>query len=155
VAANGRADAFSRGLDTLSLLVLALEIGDFARFDHPAKLAAWLGLMPALDQSGDKRRQSAITKTGSSYARRPTTRGSARSSRFKRGAVIGRNCKIQSQSFVCDGVEIDDEVFIEHGTLFINDKVPRATNRVRCRRAKIGLSFELPLHAERPSASVQ
>src|SRR3954454_24953611 len=43
------------------------------------------------------------------------------------GASIGRNCKIQSHSFVCDGVEIQDEVFVGHGVMFINDKRPRAT----------------------------
>jgi transposase len=59
-----------RGIDTLSALVLALEIGDFARFGRPAQLASWLGLVPSLDQSGESRRQGAITKTGSSYARR-------------------------------------------------------------------------------------
>ena len=59
-----------RGIDTLSALVLCLEIGDFARFPRPAKLAGWLGLVPSLDQSGESRRQGAITKTGSGYARR-------------------------------------------------------------------------------------
>jgi transposase len=59
-----------RGIDTLTALVLALEIGDFARFPRPAKLVSWLGLVPSLDQSGESRRQGAITKTGSSYARR-------------------------------------------------------------------------------------
>jgi transposase len=59
-----------RGIDTLTALVLALEIGDFARFPRPAKLAGWLGLVPSLDQSGESRRQGAITKTGSGYARR-------------------------------------------------------------------------------------
>ena len=46
---------------------------------------------------------------------------------IQRGAVIGARCKIQSHSFVCAGVEIEDEVFVGHGTLFINDKLPRAT----------------------------
>ena len=59
-----------RGIDTLSALVLALEVGDFARFARPAQLASWLGLVPSLDQSGESRRQGAITKTGSGYARR-------------------------------------------------------------------------------------
>jgi len=59
-----------RGIDTLSAFALALEIGDFCRFQRPAQLASWLGLVPALDQSGESRRQGAITKTGSSYARR-------------------------------------------------------------------------------------
>ena len=59
-----------RGIDTLTAFVLCLEIGDFARFERPAQLASWLGLVPSLDQSGESRRQGAITKTGSSYARR-------------------------------------------------------------------------------------
>jgi transposase len=59
-----------RGIDTLSALVLALEVGDFGRFPRATKLAAWLGLVPSLDQSGDRRREGAITKTGSGYARR-------------------------------------------------------------------------------------
>jgi len=45
----------------------------------------------------------------------------------QKGARIGRNCKISSHSFICEGVEIDDEVFIGHGVTFINDKYPRAT----------------------------
>jgi transposase len=59
-----------RGLDTLSALVLALEIGDFARFRSPRQLASWLGLVPSLQQSGESSSQGAITKTGSRYARR-------------------------------------------------------------------------------------
>ncbi len=59
-----------RGIDTLTAFVLCLEIGDFARFPRPAKLASWPGLVPSLDQSGESRRQGAITKTGSGYARR-------------------------------------------------------------------------------------
>ncbi len=43
-------------------------------------------------------------------------------------ARVGRNCKISSHSFVCEGVEIGDEVFVGHGVVFINDKYPRATN---------------------------
>ena len=46
---------------------------------------------------------------------------------IQRGAVVGRNCKIQSHTFICNGVEIGDEVFVGHGVLFINDKSPRAT----------------------------
>ena len=59
-----------RGIDTLSAFVLCLEIGDWTRFSRPAKLAGWLGLVPSLEQSGESRRQGAITKTGSGYARR-------------------------------------------------------------------------------------
>jgi UDP-2-acetamido-3-amino-2,3-dideoxy-glucuronate N-acetyltransferase len=43
------------------------------------------------------------------------------------GAVIGANCKIQSHTFICSGVTIEDEVFVGHGVMFINDKRPRAT----------------------------
>ena len=41
---------------------------------------------------------------------------------------IGRRCKISSHTFICEGVEIEDEVFVGHGVVFINDKLPRATN---------------------------
>jgi UDP-2-acetamido-3-amino-2,3-dideoxy-glucuronate N-acetyltransferase len=46
----------------------------------------------------------------------------------QRGAVIGADCKIQSHTFICDGVTIEDEVFVGHGVMFINDKRPRSTN---------------------------
>jgi len=59
-----------RGIDTLTALALALEVGDFRRFRRPAQLASWLGLVPSLEQSGESRVQGAITKTGSSYGRR-------------------------------------------------------------------------------------
>jgi UDP-2-acetamido-3-amino-2,3-dideoxy-glucuronate N-acetyltransferase len=71
----------------------------------------------------------------------------------QKNATIGRNCKISSHSFVCEGVEIEDEVFVGHGVMFTNDRYPRATTasgqlqtgadwtvlptRV-CRRASIG-----------------
>jgi UDP-2-acetamido-3-amino-2,3-dideoxy-glucuronate N-acetyltransferase len=43
------------------------------------------------------------------------------------GAQIGARCKISSHSFICEGVTIEDEVFIGHGVMFTNDKYPRAT----------------------------
>jgi len=46
---------------------------------------------------------------------------------IQRGAVVGARCKIQSHAFICEGVTIEDEVFVGHGVLFINDKRPRAT----------------------------
>jgi acetyltransferase-like isoleucine patch superfamily enzyme len=46
---------------------------------------------------------------------------------IQKGARVGRNCKISSHSFVCEGVTVEDEVFIGHGVVFINDKHPRAT----------------------------
>jgi acetyltransferase-like isoleucine patch superfamily enzyme len=48
---------------------------------------------------------------------------------IQRDAVVGRRCKISSHSFICTGVEIEDEVFVGHGVVFINDRHPRATNR--------------------------
>lgn len=45
----------------------------------------------------------------------------------QKGATIGKRCKISSHSFICEGVTIEDEVFIGHGVKFINDKYPRAT----------------------------
>jgi acetyltransferase-like isoleucine patch superfamily enzyme len=45
----------------------------------------------------------------------------------QRGVTIGSRCKIQSHTFVCDGVDIGDEVFVGHGVMFVNDKRPRAT----------------------------
>jgi acetyltransferase-like isoleucine patch superfamily enzyme len=46
---------------------------------------------------------------------------------IQRGARIGAACKIQSHTFICDGVTIGDGVFVGHGVMFINDKRPRAT----------------------------
>ncbi len=46
---------------------------------------------------------------------------------IQRGAVIGARCKIQSHTFICDGVTIGDEVFVGHGVMFVNDKRPSAT----------------------------
>jgi transposase len=59
-----------RGVDTLTALGLAAEIGDFERFDRPAKLMSFLGLVPSEHSSGGQRRQGAITKSGSEHARR-------------------------------------------------------------------------------------
>jgi UDP-2-acetamido-3-amino-2,3-dideoxy-glucuronate N-acetyltransferase len=50
---------------------------------------------------------------------------------IQRGARVGARCKIQSHSFICEGVDIDDEVFVGHGVIFVNDKFPRATTAGR------------------------
>ena len=50
---------------------------------------------------------------------------------IQKGASIGQLCKISSHSFVCEGVTIEDEVFVGHGVMFINDRYPRATERGR------------------------
>jgi len=47
---------------------------------------------------------------------------------IQKGATIGKNCKISSHTFICEGVHIEDNVFIGHNVTFINDKFPRATN---------------------------
>ena len=46
---------------------------------------------------------------------------------IQKGARIGNRVKVSSHSFICEGVTIEDEVFIGHGVMFINDKYPRAT----------------------------
>lgn len=48
---------------------------------------------------------------------------------IQKGVCIGRSCRIQSHSFICEGVFIEDEVFIGHGVVFINDKNPKANNQ--------------------------
>ena len=46
----------------------------------------------------------------------------------QKNATIGKNCKISSHTFICEGVDIEDNVFIGHGVTFINDSYPRATS---------------------------
>ncbi|HZT59270.1 MAG TPA: acyltransferase [Pyrinomonadaceae bacterium] len=46
---------------------------------------------------------------------------------IQRGASVGARCKISSHTFICEGVRIEDEVFVGHGVMFINDRRPRAT----------------------------
>jgi transposase len=59
-----------RGIDTLTAVGLVAEIGEITAFSHPKYLASYLGLVPSEHSSGTKRRQGAITKAGSSHARR-------------------------------------------------------------------------------------
>ena len=47
---------------------------------------------------------------------------------IQKNATVGRRCKISSHTFICEGVAIDDEVFVGHGVMFINDRYPRATS---------------------------
>jgi len=47
---------------------------------------------------------------------------------IQKGARVGNRCKISSHSFLCEGVTLEDEVFIGHGVTFINDRFPRATS---------------------------
>lgn len=72
---------------------------------------------------------------------------------IQKGVAVGARCKISSHTFICEGVTLEDEVFVGHGVVFINDRYPRATSdsgqlqtekdwnvvptRI-CRRASIG-----------------
>ena len=47
---------------------------------------------------------------------------------IQKNAVIGARCKVSSHTFICEGVTIEDEVFVGHGVMFTNDIYPRATN---------------------------
>jgi len=47
---------------------------------------------------------------------------------IQKNATIGKNCKISSHTFICEGVHIDDNVFVGHNVTFINDKYPRSVN---------------------------
>ncbi len=47
---------------------------------------------------------------------------------IQKNATVGARCKISSHTFICEGVVIEDEVFVGHGVMFINDRHPRATN---------------------------
>ena len=91
-----------------------------------------------------RQRESCTASLTSMAARSATTHGSAPSSRSRRTSSIGARCKIQSHTFVCEGVTIEDEVFVGHGVMFINDlargrrptagRRPRPTGR-SCRPA--------------------
>jgi UDP-2-acetamido-3-amino-2,3-dideoxy-glucuronate N-acetyltransferase len=77
---------------------------------------------------------------------------------IQKGATVGRACKISSHTFICEGVDIEDQCFIGHGVMFINDLYPRAARpdgtpqteadwklvRTRiCRRASVGSNATL------------
>jgi len=47
---------------------------------------------------------------------------------IQKGATIGKNCKISSHTFICEGVHIEDNAFVGHGVMFTNDLFPKATN---------------------------
>lgn len=48
---------------------------------------------------------------------------------IQKGAKVGKRCKISSHTFICEGVTIEDQVFIGHGVMFTNDLYPKATNQ--------------------------
>ena len=47
---------------------------------------------------------------------------------IQKGAKIGKRCKVSSHTFICEGVILEDEVFVGHGVMFTNDLFPRATS---------------------------
>ena len=47
---------------------------------------------------------------------------------IQKNVIIGKNCKISSHSFICEGITIEDNAFIGHGVMFINDRYPKSTN---------------------------
>ena len=47
---------------------------------------------------------------------------------IQKGVTVGSSCKVQSHTFICEGVSIGNGVFVGHGVIFVNDKYPRATN---------------------------
>ena len=60
---------------------------------------------------------------------------SGRSSKSSASVIVGARCKISSHTFICEGVTIEDEVFIGHGVMFINDRHPKAATGGRTRQA--------------------
>lgn len=71
---------------------------------------------------------------------------------IQRDAVVGSRCKIQSHTFICSGVTIEDEVFVGHGVMFINDREPHATNGDGTRQA--GADWQLIPTVVRRRASI-
>jgi len=55
---------------------------------------------------------------------------------IQKNAMIGSRCKISSHTFICEGVTIEDDVFVGHGVMFINDRRPRATSEGRLQTAE-------------------
>ena len=70
---------------------------------------------------------------------------------IQKGAVVGARCKISSHSFICEGVTIEDEVFIGHGVMFTNDTFPRATNADGSAQSEVDWKVEPTLVKRRAS----
>ncbi len=72
---------------------------------------------------------------------------------IQKGAKIGSRCKISSHTFICEGVTLEDEVFVGHGVMFTNDLFPRATARTAASRPRrTGNASRPSSSAELPSA---
>jgi len=70
---------------------------------------------------------------------------------IQRGAVIGKNVKVSSHTFICEGVTIEDEVFVGHNVSFINDRYPRSTNVDGSIQTDVDWSLEQTLVKRRAS----
>ncbi len=70
---------------------------------------------------------------------------------IQRGAKIGRRVKVSSHSFICEGVTVEDEVFIGHGVMFINDRYPRSTTDAGALQTDIDWTMETTLVKRRAS----
>lgn len=70
---------------------------------------------------------------------------------IQKGAKIGKRVKVSSHSFICEGVTIEDEVFIGHGVMFINDRYPRATTEDGATQSESDWKLEQTLVKRRAS----
>jgi len=70
---------------------------------------------------------------------------------IQKGASVGERCKISSHTFICEGVTIEDEVFVGHGVMFTNDRFPRATNEDGSAQSDEDWTLELTLVKRRAS----
>jgi acetyltransferase-like isoleucine patch superfamily enzyme len=70
---------------------------------------------------------------------------------IQKGATVGARCKVSSHTFICEGVTIEDEVFVGHGVMFINDRYPRAT---RDGRLQTGADWQVVPIRVRHGASI-
>jgi len=83
-----------------------LSIADDVKFGRDVKLSKFINLYGC--EVGDETKIGAFVE-------------------IQKNAIIGKRCKISSHTFICEGVTIEDNVFIGHGVTFINDSYPRAT----------------------------
>ncbi len=84
-----------------------LSIGEDVKFGNNVKLSVFVNLYGC--SIGDNTKIGAFVEV-------------------QKNVLIGKNCKISSHTFICEGVTIEDDVFIGHSVVFINDTYPRATN---------------------------
>ena len=67
---------------------------------------------------------------------------------IQKGAKVGKNCRIQSHVFICSDVVLDDDVFVGHGAMFVNDKYPRSNNpNWKCLKTRVGKNASIGTNA--------